>query len=353
MRLGIFVLVVSSSVAAEAGIFGGNHNQHISSTTATTWNLGGSAERRIHTTTLLSSTTTAETIIIRPNRWCRPKWGSLLSFLVQCRGGDASSGNYPYGSSSAAAATAATTAGTSYGDNPNNIQYNAPPPDLPPDLPLFGHENENDDLPPAQSQYPQQQQQQQHYPQQQQQYQQQHQQQHGGPPPLPPQGYGNNDYQQQQRYQYSQQPPPFYQQQLQQQQQQQQQQSGGGRGDDIFQPRGDEDEDDVPWGDTPTSPTDHVDMSSFDKDYILKGLARLYRKKILPLELSSRYGHFHSPPLSPSDFVAPPMVLLLGQYRYVNTLLFLLMCLDRWYRCRVGIVPAMLPIPLFCKSMLS
>lgn len=58
-----------------------------------------------------------------------------------------------------------------------------------------------------------------------------------------------------------------------------------------------------------------LDLSQFDKEYILKGLARLYKKKILPLELSSRYGHFHSPPLSPADFVAPPMVLLLGQYR--------------------------------------
>lgn len=68
------------------------------------------------------------------------------------------------------------------------------------------------------------------------------------------------------------------------------------------------------WDDT--SSQGGMDLSSFDKEYILSGLARLYRKKILPLELSSRYGHFHSPPLSPADFVAPPMVLLLGQYRY-------------------------------------
>ena len=61
-----------------------------------------------------------------------------------------------------------------------------------------------------------------------------------------------------------------------------------------------------------------MDLTGFNKEYILKGLARLYRKKILPLEISSRYGHFHSPPLSPADFVAPPMVLLLGQYRYVR-----------------------------------
>lgn len=65
-----------------------------------------------------------------------------------------------------------------------------------------------------------------------------------------------------------------------------------------------------------------VDLSVFDKDYILKGLARLYRKKILPLELASRYGHFQSPPLSPSDFDAPPMILLLGQYS-VGTLAYM------------------------------
>ena len=58
-----------------------------------------------------------------------------------------------------------------------------------------------------------------------------------------------------------------------------------------------------------------MDLSGFNKEYILKGLAKLYKKKILPLEISSRYGHFHSPPLSPADFVAPPQVLLLGQYR--------------------------------------
>jgi hypothetical protein len=73
----------------------------------------------------------------------------------------------------------------------------------------------------------------------------------------------------------------------------------------------------IAW-DSPSSTTASkepvVDLSVFDKDYILKGLARLYRKKILPLELASRYGHFQSPPLSPSDFDAPPMILLLGQY---------------------------------------
>jgi len=82
-------------------------------------------------------------------------------------------------------------------------------------------------------------------------------------------------------------------------------------------------EDQVGWDKTTTSTTNSeqnaMDLSAFDKEFILKGLARLYRKKILPLELSSRYGHFHSPPLSPSDFDTPPMILLLGQYSVGKT----------------------------------
>ena len=62
-----------------------------------------------------------------------------------------------------------------------------------------------------------------------------------------------------------------------------------------------------------------MDLSQFDKDLIFSGLKRLYRKKIRPLELSSKYGHFHSPPLSPSDFDAKPMVLLVGQYSVGKT----------------------------------
>jgi len=62
-----------------------------------------------------------------------------------------------------------------------------------------------------------------------------------------------------------------------------------------------------------------LDLTQFDKDVIFTGLKRMYRKKILPLELSSKYGHFHSPPLSPSDFDAKPMVLLLGQYSVGKT----------------------------------
>ena len=85
----------------------------------------------------------------------------------------------------------------------------------------------------------------------------------------------------------------------------------------------------APWdalgeaGATTNNKEPTIDLSAFNKDYIMKGLARLYRKKILPLELSSRYGHFHSPPMSPADFDAPPAVLLLGPFRYVLDMHFL------------------------------
>ena len=61
------------------------------------------------------------------------------------------------------------------------------------------------------------------------------------------------------------------------------------------------------------------DLSQFNKNIIYSGLKRMYRKKIMPLELSSRYGNFHSPPLSPSDFDARPMVLLVGGYSVGKT----------------------------------
>jgi len=70
---------------------------------------------------------------------------------------------------------------------------------------------------------------------------------------------------------------------------------------------------------TTTSNTGLDELDQFDKDMIFSGLKRMYRKKIMPLEISSRYAHFHSPPLSPSDFDAKPMVLLLGQYSVGKT----------------------------------
>ncbi len=41
--------------------------------------------------------------------------------------------------------------------------------------------------------------------------------------------------------------------------------------------------------------------------------------KILPIEINSKFAHFASPPLSPSDFDAKPLVLVLGQYSVGKT----------------------------------
>jgi len=68
-----------------------------------------------------------------------------------------------------------------------------------------------------------------------------------------------------------------------------------------------------------TGDTSNIDLSQFDKDVIFDGLKKMYKKKIRPLEISSKYGHFHSPPLGPSDFDAKPMVLLLGGYSVGKT----------------------------------
>lgn len=61
------------------------------------------------------------------------------------------------------------------------------------------------------------------------------------------------------------------------------------------------------------------DLSQADKDVIFEGLKKLYRTKVLPLEMSSKFAHFGSPPMSPSDFDAKPMVLVLGQYSVGKT----------------------------------
>jgi EH domain-containing protein 1 len=85
--------------------------------------------------------------------------------------------------------------------------------------------------------------------------------------------------------------------------------------------------------------TPELELETFDKNLIFQGLKRMYRKKILPLEISSKYGHFHSPPLSPSDFDAKPMVLLLGQYSVGKTS-FIRYLLGRDFPgCRIGPEP--------------
>jgi len=60
------------------------------------------------------------------------------------------------------------------------------------------------------------------------------------------------------------------------------------------------------------APWHGADLSVLDKEQFFDELKRLYRKKVLPLELASKYAQFHSAPLNPADFEAKPMVLLLG-----------------------------------------
>lgn len=59
-------------------------------------------------------------------------------------------------------------------------------------------------------------------------------------------------------------------------------------------------------------PWQAADLTVLDKEQFFEELKRLYRKKVLPLELASKYAQFHSAPLNPADFEAKPMVLLLG-----------------------------------------
>lgn len=62
-----------------------------------------------------------------------------------------------------------------------------------------------------------------------------------------------------------------------------------------------------------------TDLSKVDKDFIFEGLKKLYKRKVLPLEVASKFSHFQSPPMGPSDFDAKPMVLILGQYSVGKT----------------------------------
>lgn len=87
------------------------------------------------------------------------------------------------------------------------------------------------------------------------------------------------------------------------------------------------------------------DLSEVDKDLIFEGLKKLYQKKILPLELSSKYANFGSPPLSPSDFEAKPMVLIMGQYSVGKSL--------KYYRCSVYKLTLHLGKTSFIRSLLK
>uniref|UniRef100_A0A2A4J6B7 Dynamin-type G domain-containing protein n=1 Tax=Heliothis virescens TaxID=7102 RepID=A0A2A4J6B7_HELVI len=47
---------------------------------------------------------------------------------------------------------------------------------------------------------------------------------------------------------------------------------------------------------------------------VVEGLKRIYKTKLLPLELHYQFHDFHSPQLEEPDFDAKPMILLVGQY---------------------------------------
>lgn len=47
---------------------------------------------------------------------------------------------------------------------------------------------------------------------------------------------------------------------------------------------------------------------------VTSGLQKIYKQKILPLEQAYHFHTFHRPVLTPADFEAKPMILLVGQY---------------------------------------
>jgi EH domain-containing protein 1 len=47
---------------------------------------------------------------------------------------------------------------------------------------------------------------------------------------------------------------------------------------------------------------------------VVAGLKKIYKEKILPVEMKYKFDEFHSPFLRDTDFEAKPLVLLLGQY---------------------------------------
>lgn len=52
---------------------------------------------------------------------------------------------------------------------------------------------------------------------------------------------------------------------------------------------------------------------------VIEGLKKLYRDRVLPVELAYSFDKFHTPSLVESDFDARPMVLVLGQYSVGKT----------------------------------
>jgi GTPase SAR1 family protein len=68
-----------------------------------------------------------------------------------------------------------------------------------------------------------------------------------------------------------------------------------------------------------TSIMERLKTQHMDNQVISEGLNKLYRKKVVPLEKTSEFPHFHSPSLTDADFDAKPLVLVIGQYSVGKT----------------------------------
>ena len=51
-----------------------------------------------------------------------------------------------------------------------------------------------------------------------------------------------------------------------------------------------------------------------DDSYVQRELFEIYSQHVAPLEKEFDFAKFHTPSLTRSEFMAPPLVLLLGQY---------------------------------------
>jgi hypothetical protein len=62
-------------------------------------------------------------------------------------------------------------------------------------------------------------------------------------------------------------------------------------------------------------------LAGIKDDYrgVYADLCSIYKRKIRQLETTYNFERFHSAPLTDSDIVAKPMVLLLGQYSTVRS----------------------------------
>jgi hypothetical protein len=67
------------------------------------------------------------------------------------------------------------------------------------------------------------------------------------------------------------------------------------------------------------------DFTQYNKEVVFEGLKKLYRKKVLPLEVASKYTHFGHSAMNPSDLDAKPIVLVLGQVCSSNICMFVCM----------------------------